>query len=111
MIGTNRDLREMGHILDHEIVRLQQLAVETTAPGWVHRRLALACRQRISVCAALVNRRTEAANKVIDFARWVSGGGALGGYGVRPAAPRRRVISATGSVPARPERALRRAPE
>jgi hypothetical protein len=78
MIGTNRDLVEMQQILDREILRLNDLSGGTSGPGGIEQRLALMCRQRISVCAALVNRRIEAANKVVEFSRWVSGNGALG---------------------------------
>ena len=77
MIGTNRDLREIRHLLDHEILRLRELAADAPGLDWVDRRLELMCRQRISVCAALVNRRIEAANRVVVFSRWVSGNGAL----------------------------------
>jgi hypothetical protein len=79
MIGTNRDLVEMQQILDREIFRLNHLAGGPRGPGGIEIRLAMMCRQRISVCAALVNRRIEAANKVVEFSRWVSGNGALGG--------------------------------
>jgi low affinity Fe/Cu permease len=79
MIGTNRDLVQMQQILDREIFRLNRLAGGPRGPGGIETRLARMCRQRISICAALVNRRIEAANKVVEFSRWVSGNGALGG--------------------------------
>ena len=79
MIGTDRDLVEMQRILDREIFRLNRLAGGARGPGGIETRLAMMCRQRISVCAALVNRRIEAANKVVEFSRWVSGNGALAG--------------------------------
>jgi hypothetical protein len=78
MIGTNQDLVEMQRILDREILRLHRLTSGTRGPAWIENRLELLCRQRISVCAALVNRRIEAANQVVEFSRWVSGNGALG---------------------------------
>jgi len=78
MIGTNQDLVEMQQILDREIARLNRLTAGTRGPGWIENRLELLYRQRISVCAALVNRRIEAANQVVEFSRWVSGNGALG---------------------------------
>jgi hypothetical protein len=81
MIGTNQDLVEMQQILDREILRLNRLTSGTRGPGWIENRLELLCRQRISVCAALVNRRVEAANPVVEFSRWVSGNGALGSAG------------------------------
>lgn len=84
MIGTNRDLQTMGQVLDHEIHRLQQLAADPSAPSWIHRRLTLMCRQRISVCAALANRRIEASNKVVTFSRWVSGYGVLESFDAEP---------------------------
>src|SRR4249920_1621766 len=84
MIGTNQDLVEMQQILDLEILRLSRLTVGTRGPGWIENRLELLCRQRISVCAALVNRRIEAANQVVEFSRWVSGNGVLGGAAGKP---------------------------
>jgi hypothetical protein len=79
MIGTNRDLVQMQQILDREISRLNRLAGGARDTERIETRLATMCRQRISVCAALVNRRIEAANKVVEFSRWVSGNGALTG--------------------------------
>ena len=84
MIGTNQDLVEMQQILDREILRLNRLTAGTRGPGWIENRLELLCRQRISVCAALINRRVIAANQVVEFSRWVSGNGALGGAGGEP---------------------------
>ncbi len=77
MIGSNRDLAEMQRILDREILRLSGLTRGRRGTGRIENRLALMCRQRIAICAALVNRRIEAANKVVLFSRWVSGNGAL----------------------------------
>jgi hypothetical protein len=77
-MGTNRDLAAMQGFLDREILRLKRLASGGTEPGLLDRRFASLCRQRIAVCAALVNRRIEASNKVVIFSRWVSGNGALG---------------------------------
>jgi hypothetical protein len=79
LIGTNRDLAERQELLDREILRLQRVASDGAAPGLLDRRLVALCRQRIAVCAALVNRRIEASNKVVVLSRWVSGNGALGG--------------------------------
>ena len=84
MIGTNQDLVEMQRILDREILRLHRLTSGTRGPAWIENRLELLCRQRISVCAALINRRLIAANQVVEFSRWVSGNGALGGAGGQP---------------------------
>lgn len=84
MIGTNRDLAEMQRLLDREILLLKHLAAGTPAPSWIEGRLALTCRQRISVCAAMVNRRVEAAHKVVVFSRWVSGNGALRSFASEP---------------------------
>jgi low affinity Fe/Cu permease len=79
MIGTNRDLAAMQKLLDREILQLKRLASGGAKPGLLEHRVASLCRQRVAVCAALVNRRIEASNKVVVFARWVSGNGALGG--------------------------------
>lgn len=78
MIGTNRDLREVGRMLDLEINRLQRLATGASAGSRIDRRLSLMYRQRISISAALANRHIEASNKVVIFSRWFSGAGALG---------------------------------
>ena len=99
MIGTNQDLVEMQQILDREILRFNRLTAGTRGPGWIENRLDLLCRQRISVCAALVNRRIEAANQVVEFSRWVSGNGALGsavGEPNRAGAQSRQAFSANG---------------
>lgn len=78
MIGTNRDLAAMQDLLDREILMLRTMANGGVKGAWLDQRLVSLCRQRIAVCAALVNRRIEASNKVVIFARWVSGNGALG---------------------------------
>jgi len=78
MIGTNRDLALMQDLLDREILMLRTMAKGGVEGVWLDHRLAALYRQRVSVCAALVNRRIEASNKVVVFARWVSGNGALG---------------------------------
>jgi hypothetical protein len=77
MIETNRDLLAMQQLLDREILRMQGPASRDQS-AWVGRELVLLCRQRIAVCAALVNRRLEAPKKVVVFSRWVSGDGVLG---------------------------------
>lgn len=79
MIGTNRDLAAIQQLLDREILMLKTMASGGVEDVWLDRRLISLCRQRIAICAALVNRRREASNKVVVFARWVSGNGALGG--------------------------------
>jgi low affinity Fe/Cu permease len=79
MIGTNRDLAAMQELLDREILRLKRMPSSAPEGTWIEGRLSSVCRQRIAVCAALVNRRIEASNKVVVFSRWVSGNGALGG--------------------------------
>ena len=68
----------MQDVLDREILWLKELTRSGADPGVLDRRLALLARLRLAVCAALVNRRIEASNKVVVFARWVSGRGALG---------------------------------
>jgi len=55
MIATNRDLTAMQELLDREILRLQRIASDGAEPGLLNRRLVALCRQRIAVCAALVN--------------------------------------------------------
>ena len=77
VIGTNRDLKSMQHILNCRITELKQLASAAPEQGWISDRLTTLGRERIAVSATLVNRRTEAAKKVVDLSRWFNGNGAL----------------------------------
>jgi hypothetical protein len=79
MIGTNRDLASMQALLDHEIRLLNRMLGTAPEQNMIEARLSLLRRQRIAVCAAVVNRRIEASNKVVVFSDWVSGNGALHG--------------------------------
>jgi hypothetical protein len=78
MIGTNRDLAAIKQIVHAEIDRLQRMAAGTRDTARIGRELKVLYRQRLAVAAALVNRRIEASNKIVDFSRWVSGNGAIG---------------------------------
>ena len=77
MIGTNRDLAVIKQIVDGEINRLRQLKLGTRDTAPIEHKLYILYRQRLAVCAALVNRRIEASNKIVMFSRWVSGNGVL----------------------------------
>jgi hypothetical protein len=77
MIGTNRDLIAMRELIDFEIQKFAAMAKATSGQEWVEKHLLSLCRQRLAVCAALVNRRAEAAKSVVDFSRWASGNGAI----------------------------------
>ncbi|MGE5271214.1 MAG: hypothetical protein ACM3JG_16255 [Thiohalocapsa sp.] len=77
MIGTNRDLAAIKQIVHREIDRLQHLAAGTRHTACIERELSVLYRQRLAVSAALVNRRVEASNRIVNFSRWVSGNGAL----------------------------------
>ncbi len=79
MIGTNRNLAAMQQILDFEITRLTRLSTGASDQIRIEHRLASLYRQRGAVGAALLNRHAEAENKIVDFSRWYSGNGALGG--------------------------------
>jgi hypothetical protein len=78
MIGTNRDLTAMRELIDGEIRRFDAMAKAAPGQYWIQKQLLALCRQRLAVCAALVNRRAEAGKSVVDFTRWMSGNGALG---------------------------------
>lgn len=82
MIGTNRDLRAVQELLDVEILHFHIMLKTAPEQDWIKYRLHSLSRQRASVCLALVNRRAEAAKKVVAFSRWVSGNGALESGGV-----------------------------
>ena len=76
VIGTNRDLKSMQRIRNCRITALKQLASAVPEQGWISDRLTTLGRERIAVSATLVNRRTEAAKKVVDLSRWFNGNGA-----------------------------------
>ena len=78
MIGTNRDLAAMREIIEIEIRRFKAIAAERPGQSWMEHQFVSLSRQRIALCAALVNRRIEAAKKVVDFTLWVTANGALG---------------------------------
>jgi hypothetical protein len=79
MIGTNRDLKSIQHILDYRITELKQFASRGPGAAWVSLQLAALGRERIAVSAILANRRIEATKKIVDLSRWFSGNGALSG--------------------------------
>lgn len=102
MIGTNRDLKSIQRILGCRIIELKQLAGNAPEQGWISNRLTTLGRERIAVSATLVNRRTEAAKKVVDLSRWFNGNGALFSTGLHRAT--------TGHTSARPPMASSRPP-
>jgi hypothetical protein len=77
MIGTNRDLKSIQRILDSRITELSRLSAAPPEEAAVFDRLADLRRERITVAAALVNRRIESAKRVVDLSRWFTGGGVL----------------------------------
>lgn len=78
MIGTNRDLLAMRQAVDHEIFRLTMVKAGRRADaGQIDLHLAALSRERLALCAAMVNRRAEAAKGVVELQRWVFGCGAL----------------------------------
>ena len=94
VIGTNRDLKSMRRILNCRITELKQLAGAAPEQGWISDRLTTLGRERIAISATLVNRRTEAAKKVVDLSRWFNGNGALFSSG-----PHRDVAKQTRKQP------------
>lgn len=77
MIGTNRELMAIQLLLDSEIAALCKLRDSKSCQRWVSSRLLTLQRERIAICATLVNRRIEAAKPVVDLACWFNGSGAL----------------------------------
>lgn len=70
----------MREAIDYELLRLTSLAklgLDAAGAGGVAFEIARLRRERIALCAAIANRRTEAARTVVSFARWASGDGAL----------------------------------
>ncbi len=96
MIGTNRDLIAMRAVIDHEIFAL---ALRKSAMGRrdsaneIDRRLSALARERVALCAAIVNRRRESAKNIVVLASWLSGYGALDNIAL-DAGRRRRAVDA-----------------
>jgi|SRR5271166_4848144 len=91
MIGTNRDLELIQRVLDCRILELKQFGSAAPDQAWVSGQLAALGRERITVSAILVNRRLEAAKKVVDLTRWFTGNSAFSsGFAqrARPSRPR-----------------------
>ena len=86
MIGTNRELSAMRKSLEFELFTLRALK---NMPGraadavLVDRQIASLHRERVVLCAAIVNRRIEASKDVVEFSRWASGNGALNNISLR----------------------------
>jgi len=83
MIG---DLAAMREALEYELFRLQALK---NLPGraadaaFIGRQIVSLNRERVALCAAIVNRRIEASRDVVMFSRWANGYGALNNISFR----------------------------
>jgi len=77
MIGTNRELKSIQRSLDRQIIELSRLARAAPHKSSASDRLTELGRQRIRISAVLANRRIEAAKRVVELSRWLTGNGAL----------------------------------
>jgi hypothetical protein len=80
MIGTNYDLAAMRESLGHELLRLTMLptmSVPTPHAIEIAWEIAKLQRERIAICAIIVDRRIVASRPMVSFGRWASGNGAL----------------------------------
>ena len=80
MIATNRDLSAMRDAIEHEIVRLkapQNMPLRVAEAEFIDQQIASLNRERVALCAVIVNRRIEASRDVVIFSRWVSCNGAF----------------------------------
>lgn len=80
MIGTDRDLAQMREAIDYELLRLtilRKMPLGLTGIDDLDFEIIRLRRERIALCAAVVNRRMEAKKPIVSFARWASGNGAL----------------------------------
>jgi hypothetical protein len=89
---TNRELVALRDGLEAEIFRLKTLrrlpgrAADATR---ISEQIADLNRERLALCAAIVQRRFEASRDVVSFARWVTGNGAVDDFHqMRPARTR-----------------------
>lgn len=104
MIGTNRDISAMREALEYELFRLQalkNLPGRTADAAFIDRQIVYLNRERVALCAAIVNRRIEASKDVVTFSRWVNGNGALNNVPFhRPRSANPGGVSAAVTLPA-----------
>jgi hypothetical protein len=95
MPKTNRDLAMMRELIDYEMLRLtllRNMPMHAPRAAEIAEEISKLRRERIALCAAIINRRAEASRSVVSLSRWASGNGALAA--LRP--EHRQTVAAAG---------------
>jgi hypothetical protein len=90
MLGTNCQFQSILREVDLEISAIEHAAAHGEPPGRTAPALEELWARRRALKLLLLNRKVEAAKKVIDFRRWCDGNGALY-LCATPKAPTKRV--------------------
>jgi hypothetical protein len=77
MLGTNREFQLLLRQVDSQIAALERAVAQGEAPGRIGPALEELWAQRRALKLMLLNRKVEAAKKLVDFERWRNGNGAL----------------------------------
>jgi hypothetical protein len=90
MLGTNRQYQSLLRQVDGQIGSLERAIAHGQAPGRTAPALEELWARRRALKLLLLNRKVEAAKRVVDFQRWRDGNGAVH-LCDGPAQPDRRV--------------------
>jgi hypothetical protein len=88
MLGTNGQFQSILRQVDGQIGALERAVAHGETPGRVAPALEELWARRRALKLLLLNRKVEAAKKVVDFQRWRDGNGAL--YLCASAPPKQR---------------------
>lgn len=77
MLGTNGQFQSMLWQIDGQICALERAAADGESPGRTAPALEELWARRRALRLLLLNRKVEAARKVVDFQRWRDGNGAI----------------------------------
>jgi hypothetical protein len=77
MLGTNRQFQSLLRQVDSQIGATERAIAHGEAPGRLAASLEELWARRRALKLLLLNRKVEAAKRVVDFRRWRDGNGAL----------------------------------
>lgn len=89
MYGTNHQFLSILREVDSQIGALELAVADGEAPGRAVPALEVLWARRRALRLLLLNRKVEAAKKVVDFRRWRDGNGALYLCAAPPSGPKR----------------------
>ena len=89
MLGTNDQFQSILCRIDSQIGALERAIADGDTPGRMAPALEKLWARRRALKLLLLNRKVEAARKVVDFQRWRDGNGVLYLCAAQPARPKR----------------------